>query len=1182
MAIEVARRATGDLSRTGLELKLLAEAWARKPDGDRFVRSLATFLGSKSNKGTQRVYGFAITEFFAWYKTLKGFYPTPGEVRREDAALFVKWLQERSLGVDEQRLSQDPDRLLDLVAYRFIKKNPETRISDIRRELLNDSRLSTIVEFTVRGLRQTARVLQIEADEPRGDELEAFRERYGQDPESALDLRLACLCMHNLLRRSPSVQEIRERVVDLGLEKPEQAQIGYRVDPEVFRYWANEYTDSRGGDRAGTIVTKLSALSSFWSYLVKSTGENIPGSEALLRFNIWRELLAVIRPTALNRAQAHREESVPDRELFVRLLSSTFVRSHQSDALRAAEAFIEGVDVRSSERAQPDKYDLRDRAVLTFMFWTGVRAEELGSIRRDDLNTRTGIVTVTGKGDKRRSFRVPDAALLAVYQMQQAIDSAPKATELLDLLRQPTAPLFPPLKLWGRAQKDVESPEDLTGLTPSAIARLLHDRAEEVGIERESDEWYRLHPHGIRHLAALEAKRRGVDVATIQATLGHASLAHTGIYLEVRDPSERSLQPGAAPPRPTPAPVFEARAETRPAPSVKPTTTRKPKTVKPREEIEEPLTIERVEPEETLTIIDRPEALVEELLEPLPVGIEPEDEAIDLLLDTYRERWGEEGKRTNLLRGKPESGLVEENQFAAGALAHAYVGNDTSLPWWAGTTGEMSGEFTYTPNPAFSAMPILSPAQFVPTEEGKNELAERLSRLASEWADPDSENYRGMTAIGALLEWLNVADAISETATAVVVELRKGEWISFIDRLVETTKPPAVLREHDLGAVEAWFRATAWQWRPRQGRFGQGTEFNPPTWYDESDPLRSLNDDDRRELLDWTQVLIGNAPLDKTKMFGEQSRFGVGRFIGALCYYERILQQEGEFAEGRLKLSKEAKRALGQAELLIQGILLEETRKSSDEIKQDAAKFSYPEAKKARKDKGLLDEEDEAETSEEDDRSSEKSTEPTRTLANFYLSLVERFFGSVAAKDPILKTYALCTQGAPLAGVRDFGELFRVDPKANTIVHDEAFKRRFAREYNAHSECVARRLARHLWEDGDIRKKAKRKRWASDATLNALLEYRTPCPADQEEELRRLNPDLESVAVASQFEAMRDADRMPQRTIVHRVLGMDEAWQEKLVGGEEAAEGGKPKRRYVANHVPFWFAARTIRNAYQK
>lgn len=1188
MAIQVARRATGELSRTGLELKLLAEAWARKPDGDRFVRSLATFLGSKSNRGTQRVYGFAITEFFAWFKTLKGFYPTPGEVRREDAALFVKWLQERSLGVDEQRLSQDPDRLLDLIAYRFIKANPESRISAIRRELLADSRLSTIVEYTVRGIRQTARVLQIEADEPRGDALDAFRERNGSDPESALDLRLACLCQHNLLRRSPSVQEIRERMVDLGLEKPEQAQIGYRVDPEVFSYWANEYTESRGGDRAGTIVTKLSALSSYWNYLVKSTGENQPGNESLLRFNIWRELLGSIRPTALNRAQAHREESVPDRQLFVRLLSATFGKSHRSDAMQAAEAFLEGADVRSSELSQPSKYDLRDRAVLSFLYWTGVRAEELGSIRRDDLNTRTGIVAVTGKGDKRRSFRVPDPALMAIYEFQRAIDAADRATELVELLREPTAPLFPPLKLWGRAQKDVESPDDLTGLTPSAIARLLHDRAEEAGIERESDDWYRLHPHGIRHLAALEAKRRGVDVATIQATLGHASLAHTGIYLEVRDPSERSLQPGALQPRAAPPPVFESRAETRPAPSTKPIATRKPRSVKPsedeQEQVEEPLTVERVEQEAPLTVIERPEALVEELLEPLPPAIDAEDEAITVLLDTYRERWGEQGKRTNLLRGKPESGLVEENQFANNALAHAYVGNDTSLPWWSGTTGEMSGDFSYTPNPAFSAMPILSPGQFVPSESGRSELAERLSRVASEWASPESESYRGMTAIGALLEWLNVADAISETATAVVVELRKGEWIPFIEPLIETTRPPSVLREHDLGAVEAWFRSTAWQWRPRQGRFGQGTEYEPPSWYEEIDPLKSLSDQDRRELLDWTQVLIGNAPLDKTKLFGDQSRFGIGRFIGSLCYYERILQQEGEFSEGRLKLSKEAKRALEQAEALIRGILLEETRRSSDAVKQDASKFSYAEAKKARKEKGLLDDADEAAAASSDgvEGTQEKPGEPTRTLANFYLSLVERFFGADAARDPVLKTYALCTQGAPLSGVRDFGELFRVDPKAQTIVHDEAFKRRFAREFNAHSECVARRLARHLWEEGDIQKKAKRKRWASDLTLNTLLEYRTPCPRELEEELRRLNPDLESRAVEAQFEVMRDADRSPQRTIIHRVLGSDENWQEKLVGGEQEVQAGKPKRRYVANHVPFWFAARTIRNAYRK
>lgn len=1214
MAIEVARRATGELSRTGLELRQLAEAWARRPQGERFVRSLATFLGSKSNKGTQRVYGFAITEFFAWYRSLRGIYPTPSEVRREDAALFVKWLQERSLGVDEERLAQDPERVLDLVAYRFIKKNPESRIGEIRRELLNDSRLATVVEFRVRGIPQTARVLKIEENQPRGDDLETFRERFGADPESALDLRLACLCQHNLLRRSPSIVEIRQGLVDLGLEKPDQAQIGYRVDPEVFRYWANEYTQSRGGDRAGTIVTKLSALSSYWSYLVKSTGENQPGSDALLRFNIWRELLGAIRPTALNRAQAHREESVPDRDLFVKLLSSTFVWTHRSDATQAAAAFLEGADVRGSEFNAPRLYDLRDRAVLTFMFWTGVRAEELGSIRRSDLNARTGIVTVTGKGDKRRSFRVPDPALRAIYEFQSAVERLrqKEETDLRALLREPSAPLFPPLKLWGRAQRSLSDPSEVSGLTPSAIAKLLHERAEQVGIEAESDEWYRLHPHGIRHLAALEAKRRGVDVATIQATLGHASLAHTGIYLEVRDPAERSLQPTMAKPEPVmPPPVFEARVEpeaergektkkprvrvTKPSRIVEPeakTRVRLPVEPEPTQvEPEEVTIIEPLPQEAAVAVVERPGELVEELLEPeeqAALGAEDAD-ALAVLYEVYRDNWGEAGtgKRTAIIGAKLE-GLLTEEKLERGALAHAYVGVVSALPWWGGTTGEFKGEFHYTPNDSFPAMPILSPAQFLTDEDGRNELAERLSRVVEDWADPKSPEFRGMTAVAAFEQWLRVADEVSEASTNVIIELRKGRWVPFDSPLVVPEKPPATMREHELGAVEAWFRSTAWQWRPRQGRIGVGTEFQPPAWYDEPDPLKSMPDADRKELLDWLRVLVGDVPRDATPRFGDQSRASIGQLMGQMCLYESTLREEGGFeTEGVKGISKALKKQLAETDKGIQLTLTSKLQKAPEALREEAKTWSYAAAKAARSSAGLLDE-------AEDESDSDEPQKKKRALSDFYLSVVEHFFGEEAAKDPILQIYALCTQGPPLRGVRDFQELFRVE--AGTIRHDEVFKRRFAEQHGQHSECVARRLARHLWEAGKPKTTQKRRRWASDPLLNSLLEYKIPCPREQEEELKRLFPSAASAIVRTSVESFGVTERKRDLSIFEQARGGEQDPQQKyemkLVGqeggstGQTAARGADSptggRRRIVANPVPFWMASRIMRQAYRR
>lgn len=543
-AIELYREPRA-LSRAGEDARAICEAWAARPDGARFAESLVTFLGSKTNLGTQRVYALALYEFFAWAQRAKGSMPLPNQILRVDAARFVKWLEERQASLDEDRLALEPGRELDAEIIRFVRGHADAGIGAVRRHLLANDLFACDVTFSAKGRDQATRSLRIEAHVPRGDELERYVAANGVKPVEPLDLKLAQLCSQNFLRRTPSVAEIRSGKSGLKLDKPGQAQIGYRVDPTVFRYRVNERSTAQGGDRASTIVNKLSVLSAYWSWLVKSSAENVEGHNALLQVNIWREPIAALRPKAINRRKQHREASVPSVELLARVLETTYRASHGKDSMRAAEAALRGVDLTDSAVAEAPLVDLRDRAMILFLYWCGVRAEELGSVRRRDLDERTGIVTVTGKGDFVRSFRVPAPAMAALRGFHGALDSAPaKPHTLRAVLSHRDAPLFPPLRLWGKAaHAGAVNPEDVQGVQRSALARLLQDRALRAGVEKDGPDWERIHPHGLRHLAALDAVRRGVDVATVQATLGHRSLATTGIYLEVRDPLQRSLQP---------------------------------------------------------------------------------------------------------------------------------------------------------------------------------------------------------------------------------------------------------------------------------------------------------------------------------------------------------------------------------------------------------------------------------------------------------------------------------------------------------------------------------------------------------------------------------------------------------------------------------------------------------------
>ncbi|MBT3200609.1 MAG: site-specific integrase, partial [Phycisphaerales bacterium] len=49
-----------------------------------------------------------------------------------------------------------------------------------------------------------------------------------------------------------------------------------------------------------------------------------------------------------------------------------------------------------------DKFALRDRAILTLLYATGMRAAEIIGLKLCDINTNLGVVRVLGKGNKER------------------------------------------------------------------------------------------------------------------------------------------------------------------------------------------------------------------------------------------------------------------------------------------------------------------------------------------------------------------------------------------------------------------------------------------------------------------------------------------------------------------------------------------------------------------------------------------------------------------------------------------------------------------------------------------------------------------------------------------------------------------------------------------------------------
>jgi site-specific recombinase XerD len=148
----------------------------------------------------------------------------------------------------------------------------------------------------------------------------------------------------------------------------------------------------------------------------------------------------------------------------------------------------------------------RDRTLLLVAVQTGLRNAELRSLRRRDVDLGVGAhVRCSGKGRKTRCtpLRRDVAAVLEAWLAERAAG--------------PNDPVFP------SARGGFLSADALQGL----VAR--HATAASVACPSLARR--RITPHTLRHTAAMDLLRRGVDLTVIALWLGHESIETTQIYL---------------------------------------------------------------------------------------------------------------------------------------------------------------------------------------------------------------------------------------------------------------------------------------------------------------------------------------------------------------------------------------------------------------------------------------------------------------------------------------------------------------------------------------------------------------------------------------------------------------------------------------------------------------------------
>jgi integrase/recombinase XerC len=152
---------------------------------------------------------------------------------------------------------------------------------------------------------------------------------------------------------------------------------------------------------------------------------------------------------------------------------------------------------------------LKVRAMILFLFRSGVRVSELCALRRRDVDLQEGTANIyRAKGGKSRTVHFDAEAAQALTVYWAARGDPPRGASAL--------PAFS-----GRDKVGVPG----RAISPRTVEHIVAELAARAGVESE------VTPHSFRHGLATELVRRRVRESTVQTILGHASPTTTRIYV---------------------------------------------------------------------------------------------------------------------------------------------------------------------------------------------------------------------------------------------------------------------------------------------------------------------------------------------------------------------------------------------------------------------------------------------------------------------------------------------------------------------------------------------------------------------------------------------------------------------------------------------------------------------------
>jgi len=153
------------------------------------------------------------------------------------------------------------------------------------------------------------------------------------------------------------------------------------------------------------------------------------------------------------------------------------------------------------------KYALRDQALLSMLYASGLRVSELIGLKLKNLNLNDGFIRVFGKGDKERIV--------------------PFGRTALDFLNRYLKDLRPSGSNKGKSKGILFLNNRGGKLTRMSIWNILHENTVRAGIAKN------VSPHVLRHSFATHLLEGGADLRSVQEMLGHSDITTTQIYTNI-------------------------------------------------------------------------------------------------------------------------------------------------------------------------------------------------------------------------------------------------------------------------------------------------------------------------------------------------------------------------------------------------------------------------------------------------------------------------------------------------------------------------------------------------------------------------------------------------------------------------------------------------------------------------